>query len=232
MLFTDPPRLDRVSGIHVARDDLMPGGTKTRAATYLFIDNHHEIVYAGACQSVAQTALALAAKSARCKATVFVAARATRTPETEFAMAHGANVHEVRPGYLSVVKARAQAYCRETGALLAPLGFDLPDVRKFLASVASKIPLVPDEVWVAAGSGTLTRSLQLVWPNAEHHAVLFGKDCYTGKAVQHRHETSYGKKIHVVTPFPCHAAFDAKAWEICERESSRDKTVLFWNVHA
>ena len=217
--------------ICVVRDDLIPGGTKARAAWYLY-QTRDEIVYAGSAQSYAQVALGKVSHILGKKATVFTSARAERTNETQCALSLGVSVYEIRPGYLSVAKARAAVYCKNTGAWLAPLGFDVPEVRRYLAQAAGAIEFIPDEVWVAAGSGTLTRSLQLAWPAAKHHAVLFGKDNYLGRATPHRHEVAYGKKTLIKTPFPSHPTFDAKAWELCSQFASKDRKVLFWNVAA
>ena len=115
-------------GVHVVRDDLYMGGTKSRIYEFLYAQ-HQEVVYA--CAATSKTPVYLAATASRLgkKATAFVAARATPTPEVIKARELGADVREIRPGYLSVVRARAQAYVDELGrrgAYLAPLGFDAP----------------------------------------------------------------------------------------------------------
>lgn len=230
MQHTDPPIVETHNGILVVRDDLYSGGTKSRIAEELY-RYHDEIVYAGSAHSFAQIALATTARKIGKKATIFVAARAVRTHETQTASDLGAKIIEIRPGYLSVVKARATIYCNESGAWLAPLGFDVGSAIVFLAGVAKSISCVPDVVWCAAGSGTLTRALQQAWPDAEHHAVLFGKDSFAGMATEHRHHLSYSDYTKYPTPFPSHPRFDAKAWEICiQNHPSDDQITLFWNV--
>ena len=99
-------------------------GTIFSLAGRLF-DGADEVVYASPAEGGAQTALAIIAQQLEKRATIFVAKRQTPHARTRMAKAHGAKVYQVSPGYLSVVQARAGAYCADTGARLAPFGFDL-----------------------------------------------------------------------------------------------------------
>ena len=46
----------------------------------------------------------------------------------------GAKIVPVSPGYLNVVQARAREYSHQTGALLAPFGFDIPEAVEVIAA--------------------------------------------------------------------------------------------------
>ena len=87
----------------------------------------------------------------------------------------GAQIVQVSPGYLNVVQARAREYCQETGARLAPFGFDVPGAVQAIAVGRALIGIQPDEVWCAAGSGFLARGLAQAWPNASLHVVQVGR---------------------------------------------------------
>ena len=205
------------AGVSVVRDDLFPGGTKARFFRPMF-DRHPEMVYASPVQGGAQTALAHAAAAAGAKATIFVAKRALPHDRALEAKRVGATVVQVRPGYLSVVQARAREYCQATGAFLLPFGADLPEAGAIIAAAARSTGLEPDEVWCAAGSGVLTRALHQAWPGARFHAVQIGRELEARDVA--------GAEIHVypkpfdaegpAAPFPADRHYDAKAWTVCQ----------------
>jgi hypothetical protein len=109
------PILEVHRGITVVRDDLFPGGTKARFIGRVF-DRAAEAVYASPPEGGAQTALATVARALGKRATIFVASRAKPHARTLEAARLGTKIVPVAPGYLTVVQARAKAYCRETGA--------------------------------------------------------------------------------------------------------------------
>src|SRR6266446_9775283 len=110
------PKIVKHEGILVVRDDLIQGGTKARVLPLLFNDIDVEYVYASPVQGYAQVALAYCARTYGKRATVFCAKRKDRHPRTLEAMAAGATIFEVFPGYLSVVQKRARDYCYMTRA--------------------------------------------------------------------------------------------------------------------
>lgn len=237
-----PPIVINHDGIHVVRDDLFPGGTKARWLIQKF-RNHPELVYASPAEGGAQTALAHAAKVTGRKATIFVAKRAKPHARALMAKDLGAKIMQVTPGHLSVVKARAKRYCELTeGARLLPFGMNSDDAIEAFSAAAKSIDFYPDEVWCAAGSGVLIRSLNQAWPLAKFHAVQIGRaldkfrDC--AGADIHVHPLKFGEEGKAITPFPADRHYDAKAWELCassflERRRELEhlgKTVLFWNV--
>jgi cysteine synthase len=215
-------------GIRVVRDDLFPGGTKARFAGRLF-DGADEVVYASPAEGGAQTALAIIAQQLEKRATIFVAKRQTPHARTRMAKAHGAKVYQVSPGYLSVVQARAGAYCADTGARLAPFGFDLPWAICAIAEAALATGEAPEEVWCAGGSGTLARGLAKAWPRARLNVVQVGRELRVAGAAMHKHRLPFGAVARTKPPFPADPHYDAKAFEVCLARHGPGK-VLFWNV--
>lgn len=215
--------------IWVARDDLLPGGTKRRAIPAL-LGAAAEYVYASPCQGHAQVALALACRDHGKRATIVCAARKSRLPQTIAAAAAGANIIEVRPGYLSVVTARARLYAAERGACLLPFGLDCPAMVAALAAVARALPLPvpPLEVWSVAGSGTLQRGLQAAWPDARFFAVRIGAAPNAGKAEVIQAPERYEQTAQEPPPFPSCGNYDAKAWRFVSNLAKPG--ALFWNV--
>lgn len=219
------------SGIRVVRDDLFPGGTKARFLPVLF-DQADEVVYASPAEGGAQTALAHVAAALGKRATIFVAKRATPHPRAVMAKRLGAKVLQVSPGYLSVVQARARAYCDARGAMLAPFGVDLPNTIETIAAAARATGEQPDEVWCASGSGVLARSLAAAWPKARRHVVQVGRDLQPEEvagATIHRNPLGFSQAHRLQPPFPSDPHYDAKAWHVMLANRGPG-AVLFWNV--
>lgn len=228
--FPAPVVVDHGS-IAVVRDDLIGGGTKARYIARLF-EGSDEIVYATPAEGGAQTALAWTAHEMGKRATLFVAKR--RQPHARALMAKGlgATVWQVECGYLSVVQARARAYCNATGATLAPFGMDVPEAVEIIAGAAMSTGFEPDEVWCAGGSGVLARGLAMAWPRARRNVVQVGRMLsaadVAGAAI-HVHPLAFGNAARREPPFPSDPHYDAKAWEIATARKGPGR-VLFWNV--
>jgi hypothetical protein len=227
-----PPKTSEHDGLLVVRDDLYPGGTKARFLGALFEPGVEEVVYASPAEGGAQTALAAVAADLGKRATIFVAARAKPHPRMLMAKRLGARVCLIRPGYLAVVHARATAYCRASGARLAPFGVDTPVALTSIAEAASALAIAPDEVWCAAGSGVLARGLAKAWPKARRHVVQVGRKLEPEEvagATIHVAELSFSQACRTEPPFPSDPNYDAKAWEIAKARRGAG-LVVFWNV--
>lgn len=229
-----PIRTHFHNGILVVRDDFCLGGSKVRALIRIMRPGL-TYVYASPAYGHAQVALARAAGLVGAEAVIFTAQRKTPHPLTQKAAALGAVIHMVPHGYLSNVTAKAAAYAAADPArrIYVPFGVDYPAFRQALAAVALSIPLKapPDEVWCVAGSGCLTRALQMAWPRAEHHAVRVGAACDAGVATLHTAPEKYEQDARIPPPFPSASNYDAKAWRHIPTPPA-GRRVLFWNVAA
>jgi hypothetical protein len=227
------PQVIKHNDVFVARDDLFPGGTKARFIASLF-DGVNEVVYASPAEGGAQTALATVAAQLGKRATIFVAQRKRWHDRTLMAQRLGAQIVQVAPGHLNVVQARARKYSHQTGALLAPFGFDIPGATRAIAQAALSIGIEPDEVWCAGGSGVLARGLAQAWPSARRHVVQVGRELSANDvagATIHEYPKPFGWAIKKQPPFPSDPHYDAKAWEYCVKHKGPG-VVLFWNVTA
>lgn len=225
------PKIEEYDGIGVVRDDLHPGGTKARFIPRLF-DHAEEVVYASPAQGGAQYALAFVARQLGKRATLFVAERRVPHPRQLEALALGAKVVLVPFGMLSNVQAKAREYAHATGATLAPFGMDTPEAIELIAQAACSLDESPDEVWCAAGSGTLCRALKRAWPRAHHVAVAVGRDIPSEK-VEGAELIRYPKPFEWTAPqppFPSDPHYDAKAWQIATARKRTGRRVLMWNV--
>lgn len=222
-----PPVIEAHGEVLVVRDDLIAGGTKVRALPAL-LAGAREFVYASPVYGYAQIALAHAAMRAGVRATVFCAERRQRHPRTLEAARAGARIVEVPVGYMSVVRARAGAYCAVSGARLLPFGLDAPAFLDALAAVARTLPVEPAEVWTVAGSGVLTRALQRAWPRAAFHAVQIGAVADIGAARRYLAPEKFEQAARLRPPFPSCVNYDAKAWAFVQAHARPG--ALFWNV--
>ena len=227
------PMVESHDGVLVVRDDLFEGGTKARFIPLLF-NGVSEVAYASPAEGGAQTALATVAALLGKRATIFVAQRERKKWHDRTLMAKrlGAEIVEVPYGYLRTVQKRAEEYCHQTGALLAPFGFDVPGAAQTIAAAARSIGIQPDEVWCAGGSGVLARGLAQAWPNASLHVVQVGRTLNSNDvadATIHEYPKPFKWAIKKLLRFPSDPHYDAKAWEFCLAHKGSG-SVLFWNV--
>lgn len=228
-----PPVVELIDGVHVVRDDLIPGGTKRCFADRL-IPFDSEVVYTSPVYGGAQIAIAHAALERRAKATIFCAKRNDPHPRTKEAHAAGAKIVQVPHGYLSNVKAKAKAYCEKTGAILLPFGLETPIAFAAIAERARIIQSIIgtiDQVWCVGGSGVLSRGLQRGLSANSFHVVQIGRKLQpsdVANAKIYPHPLDFSKDAKIKPPFPSCSNYDAKAWELIKRYASG--TILFWNV--
>jgi len=232
-----PPIVEEHEGFLIVRDDLIGGGSKMRFADYL-IRSQPEIkewVYGSSpATGYAQISLARLCTKYDKKAVIFMADRAVekRHPYQLQAIQEGAIMNWVPNGMLSVTEKRARDYVSDnpTSRRLLPIGFDDPTVIASIIRVAQSMDVSPSEVWTVGSSGTLTRGLQLAWPNAEFHCVRVGHTGTYGRAKIYKSPYAFNKPTKVLPPFPSAPTYDAKAWEFMLEHASPG--ALFWNVGA
>ena len=144
----------------------------------------------------------------------------------------GADMKWVPNGMLSVTEKRARDYVEQDPKVrrLLPIGFHHDTVIASIIRVALSIDIQPNEVWTVGSSGTLTRGLQLAWPDADFHCVTVGHKGDYGRAKTYGCEIPFNKPAKVIPPFPSAITYDAKAWEYIKQHASPG--ALFWNVGA
>jgi len=225
------PVVERIGRFLVVRDDYLPGGSKVRYMLPLVAAMpEREIVYASPAVGYAQIALAHVCAMLGKRAVIFVAKRNQPHPRTLAAKAAGAAVYQVPHGYLSNVQAKAKRYSADTGARVIPWGVDVPEALSHFAAAARCIDFVPREVWACAGSGALTRGLQIAWPDAVFHAVQVGAVPKVGRAVLHKAPEKYEQAAKHPPPYPSCDNYDAKIWQFAKHEAQDN--ALIWNVGA
>lgn len=226
------PVLEKHGSIWVVRDDLLPGGSKRRIIDPLVESRPESVMaYASPAWGYAQIALAHACARFGRSAVIFVAKRARPHPCMMAAAAAGAEIRQIKAGYMTVLRARMREFCAAEGAFAVPFGAASEQFAPMLSEAARGLAVSPAEVWSVAGSGTLSRALQAAWPKARFHAVRVGGRCDVGRArLWHAPEDFARPCRGERPPFPSSPNYDAKAWRFVVRWASPG--ALFWNVGA
>jgi hypothetical protein len=237
-LVTEPAVLQKFAlNFTVVRDDLLPGGSKSRFLPFL-IQGASEVVFGGPFCGGAPLTLSVIGRETGQKVTLFYAERAELHRRQILARQNGASLRFVKPGYMTNVQAKARAYAEAAGALFLPLGFDVPAAEnpflEAIRAVRKRLGGDPDEVWCAMGSGMLARCLAKGFPSSAVHGVVVGlasrneAQAYGPNVVLHKSRYRFEQETKGSAPFPSCGNYDRKAWEICVREGKGN--VLFWNV--
>ena len=235
-----PPIMHRVrtedAMIWVLRDDLIEGGSKQRFLPFLLGDAS-EVVFGGPFCGGAPHALSVIGRELGVRVTLFYAQRGDLHPRQAAAIANGAKLEFVKPGYMTVVQRRARDYATAAGALFLPLGFDVPaavhPLSMFAERVRDSLPPI-DQVWCATGSGMLARVIAGAFPAAEVHGVSVGlASRHEAQAMPpnvelHPAGVPFDRRISAACPFPADPNYELKAWVRCVRQAAGN--VLFWNV--
>jgi hypothetical protein len=238
---TNPRRLcphDITGGrrLSVVHHDTVEGGTKALVLPDILRKIGADVyVYASPSWGYAQFALAVACAEVGATARIYVPARKQPSTPTQAAIAAGAVVEQIRPGYLNVVQKRAADWSAAHGARLLPFGLHMPEMTLGLVGLAEQIYPQPEpdaRVWVAAGSGTLWQALQLAWPRSVFGVVQVGKplraDWLRGPDCLYVAPEKFERPAKQPPPFPSAANYDAKVWQFIQQDA-RDGDV-FWNV--
>jgi len=244
--WTDPnpaPVIYYHNGFHVVRDDYLTYGSKIRFLDhYVKTSSYSELVYGSSpAQGYGQISLGYLCKLYGKKAVIFMAERSTGKLHLyqERAIGLGVDIRWVKMGMLTVTEKRAKDYVKEDpkNRTLLPMGLCHPTSMGSIIKVARSLSIVPDHVWVAAGSGTLARGLSYAWPNAEIHAVSVGhklSDEELGRCTLHLTNYKFQQdcKESERPPYPSVPNYDAKVWKVAHENADLSKLNLIWNVGA
>jgi len=216
--------IEEHEGFYVVRDDLLEGGSKRRFADRLIreemSEGANEFVYGGCpANGYAQMSITLQAQAYGAKATFFMAKRNME------------NLHEYQK--------KALDYYNEdpVNRRLLQLGLDdnrvREDIRDLAKTIETDYNINLSEIWSVGSSGTLTRGLQMAFPDKDVHVVSVGhtmKQYEVGRAILHRSHLKFTQEVKEedMPPFPSVPTYDAKAWKVM-REHAKPGS-LFWNV--
>lgn len=170
-------RVDCFGDWFAKRDDLaaytgpeFPAGSKVRQYLRMAKTTPGAPMVVGcSADSAMQIYVAAAAYQTNVKGIVFTAGRAEPTDATQYAQRWGADLREVRPGYLSVIRNRARAYGKELGQVVRW------DVAGALRDAAEQTANLPDEVRriiIPTGSGLTAAGVMAGMAERGHKASV------------------------------------------------------------
>lgn len=233
-----PIIIEKHCGVDVLRDDLLAGGSKSRFLPEL-IKGQKEVVFGGPFCGGAPLCLAVYGQKMGIKVTLFYAKRNELHRNQKKALQHGATIYQVPFGYMSNVQSKAKKYCQDTGALFLPLGFDVPEANGPFISQMKEVRNKQgkyDEVWVANGSGMLTRCIANAFPDAIVKSVVVGLKSRNSKQPYPKNVEliecpyQFHQDCKTAPPFKSSENYDAKSWEQLMKRGTMGKRILFWNV--
>lgn len=94
----------------------MPSGSKVRQYQTMAAKTPGAPMIVGcASHSAMQIYVAASAHQSKVPGIVYVPKRSKPTPATEYAKRYGASIHEIKPGYMSVLRAKAREHAKKLG---------------------------------------------------------------------------------------------------------------------
>lgn len=231
----EKPVIEKYKNITVVNDGLFEFGSKARFADKYIKDcPYEEIVYASPTTGFAQISLAYTCAKYNKKCVLFEPERSMDKLHAyqKKALELGATIHWVTMGMSNVLKSKASKYVLQNKqATLAPFGFDNELIVACAIKTIEALKIeTPKEVWSVAGSGTLSRCLQMSFPKSKVFAVGVGHKLSPrelGRAEVFYHKLDFSKETKILPPFNSAKTYDAKAWEYIKE---RKGNILFWNV--
>jgi hypothetical protein len=237
--------------VHVAREDLLPGGTKQRATRGFLqdaiTDGATSFVYASPAPGFAQVALAYTCQRLAVECVLFCEQLGGEYHEFSLlAQSYGTTIHPCAT--LDVAEKEAQAYRdRTVGARKVPLGLADPvylsHLRECLARewvhLTQDLGFEPRRIWLPVGSATLSTTFSDVLPG---HVSLLCVDVRILRSDDRRlrelagrpRVTIYrtGEQFHQPCAdepsIPSNTHYDAKLWSLIKRHGADQD--LWWNV--
>lgn len=224
------------NSVHVLRDDLLPGGSKSIFLPAILDSTKDFFVYASPVYGGMQIALAEYCNRIGKKAVIFSAKRKIPHSNSLKAKAAGALVYQVPYGYLSNCQAKAVDFTKANNAQLINFGGDyeiaVDQLAERMELISKEIGFEPDEIFCSLGSGTLLKGIIKGTKTANINAIQVGSEI-NFKPPERVTVLKYPKPFQweskYKSPFPSCANYDLKAWEYCIKYN-KGRRVLFWNV--
>lgn len=225
------------------QDTWLPAGTKQRGISFfrkVKSQGYNEIVTYGTVYGYGQVATAWCCREVGLLCTIFLTETYPRTKMTREAINLGASVIDIGPdnGYPTnaVLAMKARKYAeKEEDRRMVELGLDDPDFIQSLAEGISegKGNINPKRLWVAGGSGVLSRALSKAFPETELCIVQVGRKIYPDvlEGIKHKLYVSpepFRRNAEVIPPYTSLRHYDAKIWRFV-RKYGEDGDYI-WNV--
>lgn len=199
-----------------------------------------EVVTYGTVYGYGQVATAWCCREVGLLCTIFLPETFPRTLMTREAIKLGASVVDIGPdnGYptTSVLSTKAKSYAsKERDRKLLEIGLDDPDFIQALSDgiIANKGNINPKRIWVAGGSGVLSRALSKAFPEAELCIVQVGRKIYPDVLIGIKHKLylspePFRSNAEIIPPYKSLKHYDAKVWRFVRKYGENGDYI--WNV--
>ena len=234
------PVVDKYKDKYILRADLAPGGLKAFGGEKVIATCHSDtFVYVAPRQGHAPDAIAAIAKKYNKKCVFFMPASNKVSDHQGALFAYdNVDIRFFKTAAMPMLNSYAKKWAEERRYKYIPFGFkDTPTVTAGLVNmcknVQNDIGEEPSEIYCAVSTGTMIRALQLGWPNATPKGVAVARNIHEGEkgvAILETATMPFLKKTPIADTMPCPTtgAYDAKAWELFEREGKPGS--IFINV--
>jgi hypothetical protein len=242
--------------VYVIRDDYLVGGTKQRALVKLMEQSEYEnFVGYGASNGYAMVAGAFAAQLTGKKFDYFIFDIIPPTPAMKKAMdkvfKDNITLHRISPhGKMSELESLVNEFAKKNNAYKIEFGMQNDDYLKLLiqnikiawinSDDQKRINKEPKRLWLVAGSGTILKALDTIFPNTQFMVVQVGKKIWPDQL--HRISKKSPNSILFISnltfyqnvpiddrpPYDSLASYDAKLWKFVKQHGQDGDFI--WNV--
>lgn len=224
-------------GIKVVREDLsLKGGTKTRAAEFLFSQIKEDVVvYVAPRVGLAPTAIMELAELYNKKVVLFMPACKEISDHQAYVISRKPfEVHFHRIAAMPNLNKIAREYAEKNGYKFLPFGLAHPYVIAGFVRICDELCRTysqPDEMWTVVSTGVLTRGLQIGLPHARMRGVCVARNMKAGELGRTEvisEPLAFTKNESILPPFNTVKSYDAKAWKYIPKNTGEN--IWFWNV--
>ncbi len=226
-------------GIKVVREDLtLRGGTKTRAAEFLFSKiKNKTVVYVVPRFGFAGIAIMELCRMYNKDAIFFMpSSKVVSDHQYEVISMNPKDVIFERIAAMPNLNAIAKRFADKNGFEFLPFGLNHPYTIAGFVRVCEDILCnydEPEQIWSVVSTGVLTRGLQIGFTNADMNGVAVARNMKHGelgrtKIISEPLAFYSPEKDINLPPFPSVSNYDAKAWKYIPKNTG--KNIWFWNV--
>lgn len=222
----------------ILRCDLSPAGFKAFAAEKLISEiKEKTLVYCAPRVGHAPEAICVLAEMYDKDVVFFCPASKEVSNHQAVLSTYGADMRFIKIAAMPTLNVYAKRWAQEHGAKFLPFGLSgVPQVTAGIVALADTLANEfgePSEFYCATSTGTMIRGLQIGWPNATPRSVAVARNIHDGeigRADVRSATVPFLKPIKELPPFPTTATYDAKAWDLFDREGKPNS--VFINVGA
>jgi hypothetical protein len=234
-----PPVVEEYNGKYILRADLAPGGLKSFGGERVIANGKPTLVYCAPRQGHAPDAIASVAKMYDKKVVFFMPASKEVSDHQGALFAYdNVDVRFFRIAAMPVLNQYAKKWASEHQATYLPFGLTgnamvTAGLVNMCRNISNQLGKDPTEIYCAVSTGTMTRALQIGWPEATPKGVAVARNIHKGEkgvAILESATIPFLNRAPIAKsmPIPTTAAYDAKAWELFEREGKPGS--IFINV--